>query len=71
MGLTSHISCIFDAFSSYRVYFSLITSLTMMVLFPVNLVRVLFSVNSVSHVNGSGSVMVKLYFPFCDGKIVN
>ena len=56
MGLTSHLSFIFDALSSYRVSFSLITSLTMMVLLPVHLVFALFSFsseNSVGHVNSS------------------
>ena len=42
MGLTSHLSCVFDVFSSYRVSFSLMTSLTMMVLGPGHLVRALF-----------------------------
>ena len=42
MGLTNYLSCVYDAFSSYRVSFSSITSLTMMVLGSVNLVRALF-----------------------------
>ena len=42
MGLTSHLSCVYDAFSSYHVYFSLMASLTMMVLGPGHLVRALF-----------------------------
>ena len=51
MGLTSHLSYYQDDFSSYRIYFSLIfsltemtvmTSLTMMVLVPGYLVRALF-----------------------------
>ena len=42
MGLMSHISCIYDDFSSYRVYFSVMTSLKMMVLVPGHLVRALF-----------------------------
>ena len=42
MGLMSHIFCVYDAYSSYRISFSLITSLTIMVLVPVHLVRALF-----------------------------
>ena len=42
MGLTSHLSCVYDDFSSYRVSFSLMTSLTMMGLGPDHLVRALF-----------------------------
>ena len=42
MDLMSHLSCVYNAFSSYRVYFSLITSLTMMGLGPGNMVRTLF-----------------------------
>ena len=42
MGLMSHLSCVYNVFSSYRVYFSLITSLTMMILGPGNMVRTLF-----------------------------
>ena len=42
MGLTSHLSCLSDVFSSYRVYFSLMTILTMMVLGPGHLLRALF-----------------------------
>ena len=41
MGPTSHLSCVCDAFSSYCVSFSLMTSLTMMVLGPSHLVRAL------------------------------
>ena len=46
MGLTNHLSCLSDAFSSYRVSFSLIylifsTNLTMMGLDPGPLVRLL------------------------------
>ena len=43
MGLKSHISCISNAFSSYRVYFSLKMSLTMMGLDPIHIVRALFN----------------------------
>ena len=42
MGLTSHLSCVYDAFFSYRVSFYLMTSLIMMGLEPVHLVRALF-----------------------------
>ena len=51
MGMTSHIYDAYDAFSSYRVSFSLVssltkmslmTSMTMMVLGPGYLVRALF-----------------------------
>ena len=42
MGLTSHISCVYDAFSSYHVSFSSRTSLMMMVLGRVHLVRAIF-----------------------------
>ena len=42
MGLTSHISWVYETFSSYRVFFSLMTSLTMMGLDPGHLVRALF-----------------------------
>ena len=42
MGLASYLSCVYDAFSSYRVSFSLTTSLTMMVLGPGHLVRALY-----------------------------
>ena len=42
MGLTSRLSCVSNAFSSYCVSFSLITSLTMMVMGLVHLVRALF-----------------------------
>ena len=42
MGLTSNISCIYDPFSSYHVYFSLMTSLTMTGMVPGHLVRALF-----------------------------
>ena len=41
MGLTSHLSCISDDFSSHRFSFSLITILTMMGLGPGHLVRAL------------------------------
>ena len=41
MGLTSHLSCLSEVFSSYRVYFSSMMSLTMMGLGPGHLVRVL------------------------------
>ena len=41
MGLTSHFPCVYDAFPSYRVYFSLMISLTMMGLGPGHLVRAL------------------------------
>ena len=52
MGLTRHVSCVYDTFSSYRVSFylissltkmSLMTSLTMMVLGPGHLVCALFN----------------------------
>ena len=43
MGLTSHLSCVYDDFSSYRVSFSLMTSLTMMGLGTGHLVRALFN----------------------------
>ena len=42
MGLMSLISCFYDVFSSYRFLFSLMTSLTMMVLGQGYLVRALF-----------------------------
>ena len=42
MGMTINISCVYNAFSAYRVYFSLMTSLTIMVLGPVHLLRALF-----------------------------
>ena len=43
MGLTSHISCFYNDFSSYRVSFSLVVSVAMMVLGLGYLVRVLFN----------------------------
>ena len=42
MGLKSHLSCVYDDFSSYHIPFSSTTSLTMMGLGPGNLVRALF-----------------------------
>ena len=42
MGLTSHLSCVYDAFSSYRVSFYLMMSLTMLGLVPGHLVHALF-----------------------------
>ena len=42
IGLTSHISCVYDAFSSYRISFSSITSLRMMVLGLGHLVCAIF-----------------------------
>ena len=42
MGLKSIFFCVYDAFSSYRVAFSSMTSLTMMVLGLGHLVRALF-----------------------------
>ena len=42
MGLTSHLSCFYNAFSSYRVYFSSMTSLTMIVIGTGQLVRAIF-----------------------------
>ena len=41
-GLTSHLSCAYDTFSSYCVSFSLMTSLTMMVLGLGHMVRAVF-----------------------------
>ena len=41
MGLMSHISCVYDTFSSYCVSFSMMTILTMIVLGPGHLVRAL------------------------------
>ena len=41
MVLMRHLSCILDAFYFYRVYFSSMTSLTMMGLGPGHLVRAL------------------------------
>ena len=41
MVLMSHLSCVYNAFSSYRVYFSMTTSLAMMGLGPGHLVRAL------------------------------
>ena len=38
MGLTSHLSCVYNTFSYYRVSFSLMTSLTMMGMGPGHLV---------------------------------
>ena len=42
MGLASHIFCVYDDFSSYRVSFSLMKSLTMMGMGAGNLVCALF-----------------------------
>ena len=42
MGLTSHLYYAYNSFSSYCVNFSVMTSLTMMVLVPGHLVRALF-----------------------------
>ena len=42
VGLTGHISYVYDTFSSYRVSFSSMTSLTMIFLVPDNLVPALF-----------------------------
>ena len=42
MGLTIHLSCVYDNISSYRVSFSLMTIMMMMVLGPGRLVRALF-----------------------------
>ena len=42
MGLTSHLFCVYDALSSYCVYFSLMMSLTMMGLGLGHLVHALF-----------------------------
>ena len=42
MGLTSHLFCVYDNFPYYRVSFSLMTSLTMMVMGPGHLVRAIF-----------------------------
>ena len=42
MGLASHISCVYDTFSSYHISFSSMTSLTMMVMGTGNLVHALF-----------------------------
>ena len=42
VGLTGHISYVYDTFSSYRVSFSSMTSLTMIFLVPENLVPALF-----------------------------
>ena len=42
MSLTSHLSNIYDDFSSYRVSFILMTSLTTMVLDPGHLIGALF-----------------------------
>ena len=42
MGLTNHLYCVYDNFSSYRVSFSSMTSLEMMDLGLVHLVRALF-----------------------------
>ena len=65
MGMTSHLSWISDAFSSYRVSFSLMMSLTIMGLGQGRLVRALFTFcfgkimkcpcNSVGRVSGVGS----------------
>ena len=43
MGLTSHLSCAYDNFSPYCVYFSSMTSLTMIVLGPIHPVHALFN----------------------------
>ena len=43
MGLTSHLSCAYDAFSSYHVFFPSMMGLTMMVLDPGHLVRALLN----------------------------
>ena len=43
MGQTSHLFCVYAAFSSYCASFSLMTSLTMMVLGPGHLVCALFN----------------------------
>ena len=42
MGLTNHLSCVYDDFSSYRVSFSLMMGLTIMILGPGHLVRAVF-----------------------------
>ena len=42
MGLLSHLFYVYEAFSSYRVSFCSMTSLTMMVLGPGHMVRALF-----------------------------
>ena len=42
MSLMSHLSCVYNAFSSYCFYFSLMTILAMMGLGPGHLVRALF-----------------------------
>ena len=43
MGLMSHLTYVYVVFSSYRVSFSLMTSLTIKVLGPGHLVRALFN----------------------------
>ena len=42
MGLANRLSCVYDAFSFYRVYFSLMMIIAMMVLGPGHLVHALF-----------------------------
>ena len=42
MGPTSHISCVYDNFSSYRIYFSLMMSITMIGLGLGHMVHALF-----------------------------
>ena len=67
MGLTSHISCVYDAFSSYRVSISLMTSLAMIVLGPGHLVHALchFSLKNPLVVSVAQNLLVVSvdYFP--------
>ena len=42
MGLTGHLSCVYDAVSSFRINFSLMTSLTMIGMGTGHLVRAPF-----------------------------
>ena len=68
MGLTSHILCVYNDFSSYRVSFSLMMSLTMMGLGPGHLVRALFHFHLKNPLVVSVSQLGKLvksqkYFP--------
>ena len=58
MGLMSHLSCVYDAFSFYGVSFSLMTSLMMMVLGPGHQVHAIFisSENFIGCISGSKSV---------------
>ena len=44
MGLTSHLSYVYNVFNSYSISFSLMTSLIIMVMGQVHLVRAIFHI---------------------------